>query len=260
MKNYYKILEISERATEVQIKKAYRSLAKKYHPDKSNAVHAAQLFTEINEAYEVLSDTSQKLQYDQQRTRRYSQYEPERNHRQPRYRSTYHSRTNSKVDLEPYMTYFKSISITGLLLSLLLSVDFLIPRQVISDRIIDVENVIATNGSGRRFLVAKKIVTEDLIFEINQDLTVQLYKNQPLKIRKTSVLRITTSVDFVSDSSTEKYFLVASIYRNFSFAWIILLITSIIGTVLKKSPEMILNFGIVNGILMLLVIYFTLIS
>ncbi len=56
-KDYYKILEVSPGATPLAIKKAYRRLAIKYHPDKNagNSIYE-QKFKEINEAYRVLSD------------------------------------------------------------------------------------------------------------------------------------------------------------------------------------------------------------
>lgn len=64
-KNYYKILNVSETAEQKQIKKSFRELAKKYHPDTNKGKE--DLFKEVNEAYQVLSDLSIKRDYDQQR-------------------------------------------------------------------------------------------------------------------------------------------------------------------------------------------------
>ncbi len=64
-KDYYETLGVSRDADERQIKKAYRKLARKYHPDLNpNNKEAEQRFKEINEAYEVLSDPEKKKQYD----------------------------------------------------------------------------------------------------------------------------------------------------------------------------------------------------
>lgn len=64
-RDYYEILGISRDADEKQIKKAYRKLARKYHPDLNpNNKEAEQRFKEINEAYEALSDPEKKKQYD----------------------------------------------------------------------------------------------------------------------------------------------------------------------------------------------------
>jgi len=64
-KNFYDILGVNRNATEDEIKKAYRTLAKKYHPDVNPGNKEAETrFKEINEAYEVLSNPQKKKQYD----------------------------------------------------------------------------------------------------------------------------------------------------------------------------------------------------
>jgi len=62
-KNYYDLLGVSKGATTDEIKKAYRKLAHKHHPDKAGGDEAK--FKEINQAYQVLSDDSKRQQYDQ---------------------------------------------------------------------------------------------------------------------------------------------------------------------------------------------------
>ena len=65
-KDYYKILGVSKNATEKEIKKAYRKLARENHPDTNpNDPKAEEKFKEINEAYEVLSDPEKRKKYDQ---------------------------------------------------------------------------------------------------------------------------------------------------------------------------------------------------
>ncbi|KAI8437934.1 hypothetical protein MSG28_010606 [Choristoneura fumiferana] len=63
-KDYYKILGLSKGASDDEIKKAYRKLALKYHPDKNKAAGAEERFKEVAEAYEVLSDKKKREIYD----------------------------------------------------------------------------------------------------------------------------------------------------------------------------------------------------
>jgi len=63
-KSLYETLGVSDNATESEIKKAYRKLARQYHPDVNKDAGAEDKFKEINAAYEVLSDKEKKAQYD----------------------------------------------------------------------------------------------------------------------------------------------------------------------------------------------------
>ena len=64
--NYYETLGVANSASESDIKKAYRSLSLKYHPDRNPSEDATTKFQEINAAYEVLGDAQKRKQYDQE--------------------------------------------------------------------------------------------------------------------------------------------------------------------------------------------------
>src|SRR5579862_8229655 len=64
-KDYYTTLGLSRTATDEEIKRAYRKLARKYHPDVSKEKNAEERFKEVQEAYEVLKDPKKREAYDQ---------------------------------------------------------------------------------------------------------------------------------------------------------------------------------------------------
>ena len=65
MKNYYEILEVDKNASEEVIEKAYKTLAKKYHPDLQNNSNCQDKMRQINEAYEILSNDFKRREYDE---------------------------------------------------------------------------------------------------------------------------------------------------------------------------------------------------
>ena len=65
MENLYAILGVAPNATDEEIKKVYRSLAMRYHPDRNDAPGAEARFKAVTKAYEVLSDRSKRDEYNQ---------------------------------------------------------------------------------------------------------------------------------------------------------------------------------------------------
>ncbi len=88
-KDYYKVLGVDKKASEEEIKKAYRKLAVKYHPDKNPGnKQAEEKFKEINEANAVLSDSEKRKKYDQF-GENWQHYEQAGNKQQGRYNQNY---------------------------------------------------------------------------------------------------------------------------------------------------------------------------
>ena len=63
-KDYYEVLGVERGIEQADLKKAYRKLARKYHPDVSKVANAEERFKDVNEAYEVLGDKEKRAQYD----------------------------------------------------------------------------------------------------------------------------------------------------------------------------------------------------
>ncbi len=63
-KDYYKVLGVDRDISQAELKKSYRKLARKYHPDVSKESNAEERFKEVNEAYEVLGNEENRTQYD----------------------------------------------------------------------------------------------------------------------------------------------------------------------------------------------------
>src|SRR2546426_12698136 len=71
-KDYYEILGVPRTASDEEIKKAFRKLARKYHPDVAKGKGTEEKFKEVSEAYEVLGDTAKGKKYDEQGANRQS--------------------------------------------------------------------------------------------------------------------------------------------------------------------------------------------
>jgi curved DNA-binding protein CbpA len=113
-KDFYKILEISSTATEIDIKKAYRKLALKYHPDRTfNDKIAEAKFREIQEAYEVLSNKEKKETFDLKYYNHYNQKEPKQANsqsEQKRYKETVKDPINQYTFLKIFSDLNEKVS------------------------------------------------------------------------------------------------------------------------------------------------------
>lgn len=129
MKNYYELLEVSEKASPEVIKKAYTTLVKKYHPDlqpDGEKKRAEEKIKEINEAYEVLSDENKRESYDNQlksekikeEQAKYRQYNANNNSYQNQSKNnttnnTYKSQNNDSYSSKPHKKIIRKPNMTN---------------------------------------------------------------------------------------------------------------------------------------------------
>ena len=107
MKNYYEILGIKSDASKDEIKKAFRNLAKKYHPDKNKDNEAAyKMFQEVSEAYEVLGNEDAKCKYDE----KLASFNGKTKNKREENNTTYAKKNTSSKDasLDNLDSYFES--------------------------------------------------------------------------------------------------------------------------------------------------------
>jgi len=110
--DYYKVLELSKNATDADIKKAYRKLARKHHPDLNPNDAAAKVkFQQINEANEVLSDPEKRKKYDQygKDWQHGEEYEKARQQQQRQYSKDGGQGYSGSMGGEDFSDYFESL-------------------------------------------------------------------------------------------------------------------------------------------------------
>merc|ERR1711953_1652626 len=106
MKDYYEVLGLPRTAGAEQIKKAYRKLALKFHPDKNKAEDAEERFKEIGEAYEVLSDEDKKAAYEASLiSERSTCWKSEPEQSQSTYCGGYSTNTTFSHNYDPFSTF-----------------------------------------------------------------------------------------------------------------------------------------------------------
>lgn len=244
MKDYYEIMKVGRKATDAEIKKAFRKLANQYHPDKNPSREAETIFKEINEAYEVLSDPASRLDYDQRLTNpgfyNYQSARPQR----PVYRGP-----SERIMLQnSLLRYSRLLFYFGCLWCSVLVVDYTMPEEDIGGKVttdmtkhkpfsINQPANLLTTDNDRSFNVT---ASEMKFFPKGSD--IHIYRSPLLA----AIIRVENhNGTFVINN-------LGSIYRNFSFAPIILLLGCVVGLFVKKGVEFHVNLGIVVFLLMIL--------
>ena len=129
MINYYELLNINKNATEEEIKKAYRTMAKKYHPDLNKSKEASKIIISINEAKETLLNEEKRKEYDRlleniETSKQYSKNKQETyTTRKNEYNKTYSENYITRTEFfKNYIKYSKDNIITKTIKILIITI------------------------------------------------------------------------------------------------------------------------------------------
>jgi hypothetical protein len=246
VKDYYAILGVSPSASDLEVKKAFRKLAIRYHPDRNPSAEAKPLFHDINEAYDILGDPEKRIQYDNRRANPLAEIltEPVRQHRDPAYRRREgyqppkrREPPASYILMRDYLKYMMWISRTGLLISTLFFIDYFLPYLHHEERITKISAVtlsrevayhMITTASGRHIKLYDHTATNFL----------------PGEAIRISVTPIYGSVITVSDANGTYRERVAYMYSTLIFFPILLFVNSLLAFIFRKRIEFCFNLNI----------------
>lgn len=252
--DYYQVLGVKYSASYDEIKRAYRRLAVLYHPDKNRDPSAENIFKNINEAYDVLSDPAKKHLYDLRMHAPFAdvaENTPPR-HRDPAYRPA-QSRGRRKSDRErmrdlmrEYMPWAIRITQFCFAFSLLIVVDYMLPMRVHALEIVET-NLRRTYT--RNFATTWWVIRTDggHVIDVPYEFSDHFAAGRQIEILSTRLLDVPRRVQ--SDALAVR--LNKSIYGNFLFAPIALLFFSTLGLFFRKNVEFGFNLGVTSFLILI---------
>lgn len=250
MKDYYAILGVSHTASAEEIKRAFRRLAVQYHPDKNPDPKAEDIFKDLSEAYDVLSDWDKRKNYDLRFENPFEAIvdvaSPKPKHRDPKYRPKppgYRPPRKSSVydTMAEYLPYFRRISWAGLLVTCLVVIDFVLPYRATEELVVGVERV--TNGKGKFLYYEFNTYSGKQIKAHDYAASFLIYEDR-IRYNQTAIFHTDM---YLSDDDGEHLIKLGYIYRTLFFFPLILGVTSILGVAYRKNIEFPFNLSIISG-------------
>jgi hypothetical protein len=251
MGDYYEVLGVGPRATADEIRKAYRTLAFRFHPDVSREANATARFREISQAYKVLGDPRLRSAYDQRQA--FVSASPP--HPDPAYNPHYWSRGSGEPTAKELMLehihWVRWGSKVGFALTLLFAMDFLLPSRRTTERVIRTENVYYVTRTGR-------VMVYDLVYLVTgsgKKLEVPRVFEEQRGDRKVSVsssLILGVPIRVVLEGTDMAARFKGTLYGNFAFFPALLCLLSSIGLFGPAKVDWRFNAGIASYLLILL--------
>lgn len=252
MKDYYKTLGVSSSATAPEIKKAFRNLAVRYHPDKNPSPDAKSHFQEINEAYDVLGDVGKKAAYDARLANPLAELfqQPAKRHPDPAYRRR-RTASRSPRRQEPPASYILMrdslpyviwISRVGFLVATLFFVDYFLPYQLEEESIADIYSVRSRNRNVY------------YVLETSTGRQINIYDNVSGFTVGSKIITATSAIygSVMSVSNTTGTYKAGHMYRTLIFFPIVLFLNSLLALIYRKRVEFCFNLNVTAGILLII--------
>lgn len=252
MKNYYFILGLNTFAHIQEVKRAYRKLALQFHPDKNPSAEAAAIFVEVNEAYEILGDPQRKHEYDQllqgipPPVPASAPFRDPRFRRGPVARESGSTRRQVLEAMGEYLKHAVMMSRLALVFSLLLIADYSLPPNKVREEITGVRI-----KQESRYAQSSQLSLQDgEVITLKKEAAREFNRGSVITVHNTAMFTVPLILE--NEATGFQVKVPVSIYGNFRFLPLVMLITSLLGTLWWKGIEFRFNLGIVNALLMLL--------
>ena len=254
MKDYYAILGIPSSASHSEIRRAFRKLAIRYHPDKNPSAEAKPLFHDINEAYDILGDPDKRAIYDNRRANPFAEIlnEPVQSHRDPAYRkgTNYQPpRTPeppaSYVLMRDYLKYMMWISRAGLVISTLFFIDYFLP-YVHREELITRISAITVRSNVAYHIINTASGPDIKLYDYT---ATNFQAGETIRISLTPIFGSVMEVSDIAGTYRER---VAYIYRTLIFFPILLFVNSSLALIFRDRIEFCFNLNITALILLII--------
>ncbi|MFM8834888.1 MAG: J domain-containing protein [Cytophagales bacterium] len=261
LKDYYSLLGVSSTSSDAVIKRQYRQLALRYHPDKNSSPEAARIIQEINEAYDVLGNPQKRQQYDMLLTSQYVVTTPEPatpRHRDPRYRpkSTEYMRDVLDNSINGYMRdnlhYMVLVSKFTMAFAVFCLLDFALPTAKENHQIVGTSKTASEQNVEGSFIL---YLDDGTGISLSHELDEVFLDGDKITYYTSPILSIPIKIANQRNQYLARVPL--SYFGNFLFFPIILMATSALGVFYSvEGVEFRFNVGLFNLIFFFFNLYF----
>lgn len=250
MKDYYSILGVERTASVAEIKRAFRHLAVRYHPDKNPDPSAAIHFHDINEAYEILGDEVKRATYDARYNNPWMEFVEEATqsytppHRDPAFQRRAprapqpSARQRLREQMQNFIPFFSSVIRLSLVVASLCLADVVLPVATTPEKVIATE--IDYFAGGKRQIRKIEVITGNGGRFSLPDGTRVPRIGAIVKFTRTPILRVPVAIE----SHDASFDINSTIYRSFVFSPIIMTVMAILFFLSKGQIEKAFNYGL----------------